>query len=234
MKDQYFGDINDYRKYGLLRDLAGISGLKLGVCWMRTNPDHRTDGELRQYLDFPSRWRHYDADLYDLLRRLVNPTIQRDLTHAESWGLLPGALYHRDSLVNDGGSREEYFRNAWLALEQSKLMFFDPDNGMEVKSAPYGTKRAAKYLFWREVEGAFNLRYSLVIYQHFRREARSPFIKKLADEFKKRLAVDVVFSFRTPHVVFFVIPHPEHASLFSGVCEAIEAKWFTQVRGYRH
>ena len=34
MKDQYFGDINDYRKYGLLRPIIASSG------WMLT-PDDR-------------------------------------------------------------------------------------------------------------------------------------------------------------------------------------------------
>ena len=31
MKDQYFGDINDYRKYGLLRALQAGSGLGLAT-----------------------------------------------------------------------------------------------------------------------------------------------------------------------------------------------------------
>jgi len=35
MKNQYFGDINDYRKYGLLRCFAE-AGLNIGVCWMLT------------------------------------------------------------------------------------------------------------------------------------------------------------------------------------------------------
>ena len=34
MKDQYFGDINDYRKYGLLRVITASSGLQLLVAWM--------------------------------------------------------------------------------------------------------------------------------------------------------------------------------------------------------
>jgi len=33
MKNQYFGDINDYRKYGLLRTLTG-GQIKTAVCWM--------------------------------------------------------------------------------------------------------------------------------------------------------------------------------------------------------
>ena len=34
MKNQYFGDINDYRKYGLLRILISGGGIKTIVCWV--------------------------------------------------------------------------------------------------------------------------------------------------------------------------------------------------------
>ena len=50
MKNQYYGDINDYRKYGLLRSLTRDTGLHLGVCWMLTSDDERSDGEKVGYL----------------------------------------------------------------------------------------------------------------------------------------------------------------------------------------
>jgi len=34
MKHQYFGDVSDYRKYGLLRGIQRHTNLRLGVCWM--------------------------------------------------------------------------------------------------------------------------------------------------------------------------------------------------------
>jgi hypothetical protein len=39
MKEQYVGDVNDYRKYALLRHFAIECGLRVGVCWMLTPPD---------------------------------------------------------------------------------------------------------------------------------------------------------------------------------------------------
>ena len=45
MKNQYVGDVNDYRKYGLIRALIGDQDIKVGVCWMLTAPDGRTDGD---------------------------------------------------------------------------------------------------------------------------------------------------------------------------------------------
>ena len=36
MKHQYVGDINDYRKYALLRALSAGGANRIGVCWMLT------------------------------------------------------------------------------------------------------------------------------------------------------------------------------------------------------
>jgi len=55
VKDQYFGDVNNYRKYGLLRALATAGSI--GVCWLLTPDDGGNDGRPRRYLDEPSKWR---------------------------------------------------------------------------------------------------------------------------------------------------------------------------------
>ncbi len=44
MKNQYFGDINDYRKYGLLRSVLAASRMSLFVAWMLTEDDGSSDG----------------------------------------------------------------------------------------------------------------------------------------------------------------------------------------------
>lgn len=36
MKNQYFGDVRDFFKYGVLRGLAPDGGESLAVCWMLT------------------------------------------------------------------------------------------------------------------------------------------------------------------------------------------------------
>ena len=74
MKNQYFGDVNDYRKYGLLRLLAGGGTLRIGVCWMLTPNDSGPDGKKTEYLDDRNRdeWQCYDHELYEFLRRKVH------------------------------------------------------------------------------------------------------------------------------------------------------------------
>jgi hypothetical protein len=44
VKDQYFGDVNDYLKYGILRELAKSAGT-LHVVWRLTPSDGSTDGK---------------------------------------------------------------------------------------------------------------------------------------------------------------------------------------------
>ncbi len=55
MKHQYFGDVNDYVKYGLLRCFAD-AGFCIGVCWMLTPDDQRSDGSKVNYLSQPEKW----------------------------------------------------------------------------------------------------------------------------------------------------------------------------------
>jgi hypothetical protein len=50
MKNQYFGDINDYRKYGLLRAWQAAGNGTLLVAWMLTPDDGSRDGGSRSYL----------------------------------------------------------------------------------------------------------------------------------------------------------------------------------------
>ena len=70
MKNQYFGDINDYRKYGLLRCFEEAK-LKVGVCWMLTQDVANSDGQETRYLQEPWRWRQYDPELFDFLDKCV-------------------------------------------------------------------------------------------------------------------------------------------------------------------
>jgi hypothetical protein len=63
MKDQYFGDINDYRKYGLLRAIIRTTGFRIMVAWMLTPDDQSTDGKFVSYLEHPDKWAHHDPVL---------------------------------------------------------------------------------------------------------------------------------------------------------------------------
>lgn len=234
MKNQYFGDVNDYRKYGLLRCLSEATNLPLGVCWLLTEPDSRPDGGFRQYLDDPPRWRRYDPELYDGLRRLLDPKVSREVRHADTWNLLPGARYFTPILRDDDAARSAYFAQGFQTLAAYPLLFFDPDNGVEVASVPFGRTWSSKYLYWSEIEEAYARGHSLVIYQHYKRLPRMQFVQALAAECARRLAAPMVDTFATPHVVFVLIARPEHAGRFAGAHARIASTWAGQIRPLAH
>lgn len=161
MKDQYFADINDYRKYGMLRLLAAESGLSLGVCWMLTPPDARTDGRFTAFWSDPQRWRRYDPALFDALCRCASTGIARRVTLAREWGILPGAIYFEEIVPDDVAGRQGFFDRAWKALRGCDLIVLDPHNGLQVSSVPYGRRNSSKYVYWSEVETGFVRGHSL-------------------------------------------------------------------------
>lgn len=234
MKHQYFGDVNDYRKYGLLRALSVASGLPIGVCWLLTAEDGRSDGEFRKYLTAPEKWRGHDEQLYDHLQRLLQPGISRSIQHAESWELLPRARYFTPVLEDGRPHREAYFDRAWGYLAEHPLIFFDPDNGLEPKNKLPGHKRSSKYLFWSEVEETYRLGHSLVIYQHFPRQERISFTERLAQEAVRRLSAPLVDTYTTAHVLFLVIGRPEHQTGLSRARALIQRNWRGQISPLSH
>lgn len=228
MKNQYFGDVNDYRKYGLLRTFSRTSGLSIGVCWLLTKDDKRTDGEFRNYLSAPHLWQHYDSELYNRLQRLLQPGVQRSVRYAREWKLIPQATYFEPSLVDKHTDRDAYFKAAWTALHGCDLIFLDPDNGIEVQSTRRATRGSAKYVYWLELQQAFSRGHSLLIYQHFPRKPRKRFVLSLVHRLAEELGA-LVTPFLTAHVVFFLVQQPRHeAALRAATAEAASA-WRGQI-----
>ena len=104
MKNPYFGDINDYRKYGLLRSVLAASRMSLFVAWMLTEDDGSSDGGRIDYLQEPERWSRFDPELFETLRKAVIEEGRRDVKVLEQSGLLSPAYYFREP-VPQGGRR---------------------------------------------------------------------------------------------------------------------------------
>jgi hypothetical protein len=229
MKNQYVADINDYRKYGLLRALSGGGKIRTGVCWMLTPNDDRTDGQFTRYLHSPEQWKQYDPSLFGCLVECIRDG-ERDVSRIESAGILLNAIFHCDLLSDSTQDRARYFADMHERLQNTDLIFFDPDNGIEIKSHPYGRKHSSKFLYWHELTQAYSAGKSVLVYQHFIREKRDNFVTRLSSEFCRRLAAPEILSFRTPHVVFFLVSQPEHALHFEQQAAVIAKKWREQVQ----
>ena len=213
MKNQYYGDINDYRKYGLLRAL--FRETPITVCWMLTPDDRGPDGKKIQYLERAKKWRQFDPDLFDHLHDHVAVQERRGVEDFERSDLLPHARYYSAITPDDGDARRSYFEDLFQISEGTELIFFDPDDCMEVKSRPYGRKDSSKYLYWHEVEQTWDRGYSLLIFQHFTREKRSTLMDRHTSEFRTRLDAKLFQLIVTSHVVFYLVLQPQHATLLA-------------------
>jgi hypothetical protein len=227
MKNQYFGDVNDYRKYGLLRTLQRIGGVRLGVCWMLTPDDGRTDGKFISYLSEPKRWRSYDPALFDFLATAVPNG--RNVNNLRGKDLMPDALFFEEIIPDNRHDRALAMSVSREMLRVCDLVFFDPDNGMEVVSCQAGQKHSSKYLLWSEVVDQYNAGSSVLVYQHFRREERRTFIVATAAKFQNRTGCVSVICFRTSHVAFFLLAQARHLDALLRSAAQVSQEWKGQI-----
>ena len=140
MQDNYVGDIGDYGKYGLLRNVT-VAGLRLAVNWYRVIPTRQgkqEDGKYISYLDKPEIYRHYDPELFDCLADIVHRQ-KRSIEEIEASGILT-ADFFSDALIR--ASRSRWHQEAMRTTTGVDVVFLDPDNGLE--TARMHQRRSAK------------------------------------------------------------------------------------------
>ncbi len=214
MKDQYVGDVNDFWKYAILRALAGAWPGRVRVCWMLTAPDNRADGRHVAYLDEPPRFRGVDPELFDGLEQLI-ASGQRSVHAVESMKLWPDARFHSSILPDELSARSAYFESLWEATGSEDLLFFDPDNGVEVPSVPKRRRGSARYVYWDEVDVALERAGAICIYQHFPRVAREPFVSSLLSRALQRAPGHHAFALFSTRVAYMVVCKDGHARTLS-------------------
>ena len=139
MRDSYVGDIGDFAKYGLLRSVG--EGRRLGIAWYLCAEPEKVgtgDGRHTGYLREPERWRHFDSDLFDTLKGLVEED-KRSVAEIQNSGILGDAEFVGDPVdcawVGDresGNGRRQWFERMLSRLSACDLVFADPDNGLYV------------------------------------------------------------------------------------------------------
>lgn len=229
MKNQYFGDINDYRKYSLLRALQSTGDGSMLVAWMLTPDDGGRDGGFRTYLEAPPIWANHDPDLFAGLADLLRLPSKPSVSLIETSGLLPRTRYHA-AVVPDGRlERDDWRKDLLRAASGVDLVFLDPDNGIEVPSKAVGRKGSSKYVTWEEIHALWRAGCSLLIYQHFRREERQAFTQRLVSELGRRTGACFMESFRTPHVLFLLAAQDRHAQRLGEVVPLLLERWNGQI-----
>jgi hypothetical protein len=208
MKNQYAGDINDYRKYGLIDVISKVFSKKILFVWMLTH-DENNDGNKIEYLNKPHKYRQYNEMLFDELKTIVaNRRKNNNLDNIiaiENSNFLKEYKFIDDFIEDDKESRTEYFEKVYKLVSKYDTIFFDPDNGIEIPSCKYGNQKSSKFIYWREIENIYNLNKNILIYQHFPRKNRESFSKDIVKQCKSKLKGSEVIPIMTKNVLFIFI-----------------------------
>ena len=243
VQDRYAGDVGDFGKFGLLRWLcrkdAHGEALNLGVLWYKFNEEDKNDGGHVRYLYNPTGQQKLlercDRDLYRKLRAVVDEC--RSIAKVEAEGVLPvGTVTHSDGLSFDGVqlAERDAERSTWLneglrKVKDADIVFFDPDNGMEVRSCSKRSKYAPKYVFCDDLVQCWKRGQSIVVYQHFGRSTAEAEAGRRYDSLVSRLkgVSPLVLRYRRGTArAFFVLAQPEHSNVLANRVESfLESPW---------
>lgn len=236
MKNQYFGDIGDYGKYGLLKFLAEHD-VKVAVNWYLTEDDGTNTGKFTEYLEKvkESSYSKYDAEIICILKEMLLPKPGvRDVEQFELKNAIPEAVYYHEMLrMREYSTREErkFHRDEWhsralVACDGAELVFLDPDNGLMEK--PNYTKTAEKYIFPCELAEYYKRGQDVAYYCHKGR--RKPDQWKGYKLYMKNCLPDAVLMGLTFHRgtqrSYIFICHPEQAERYQNLLRAfLTTEW---------
>ena len=230
MKNEYFGDINDFKKYGLIRQLSNFGELKTLICWMLTPPNDPTknEGLQTQYLNNPDKWEKYDKPLFKHLQKHKSHILgnqNRNVSLVEKGNILPKCKFFNDTIHDNGELRSRYFQKLLNISNDAGLIFFDPDIGLET-FVKRGNTRSSQYLYWSEVKAAYDKGLSILIYQH---RHRSKTVENMAEHMQvealKLFTPINIFIYKTPNVLFLLIARNKHRQSIVQANKNIEQTW---------
>jgi hypothetical protein len=84
-------------------------------------------------------------------------------------------------------------------------------------------------VYWLELQQAFSRGHSLLIYQHFPRKPRKPFVLYLVHRLREELGAFQVSCFLTAHMAFFLVQQPGHAAAFRAATAEVTSAWRGQI-----
>jgi hypothetical protein len=195
---------------------------------MLTPDDGRSDGRKIGYLSKPERWRSYDPPLFDTLSEAVRKN-KRLVHYIQNSALLPNTSFFNSLVPEDQRGRKRWLNRSLTTLGGLDLLFFDPDNGIEVKSTPCGKRGSSKFLFWDEIQIAWAQGSALLIFQHFCREGRDSFIARLASRLRELLLDSRIVAIATSSVVYFLVYSEYHDARIGLGLRTISNRWTDKV-----
>jgi hypothetical protein len=243
VQDRYFGDIGDFAKFGLLRNLfSSDSAIRLGVLWYRVPDEDNHDGRHIDYLkptpDFCRLYRTCDHSLYDVMGQLVWKG-SRSVALVQQHRLLPaGTLYHSEPLNYCNVPRQARIelRARWLAsaydtVADAGVVFIDPDNGLETALDRYSPK-GPKFVYYDDLISLAGANKSLIIYQHAcRKGCFDDQIRRRLAELRKHFGTDdgkygaLRFRRISPRAFLFVLAKAHRGEIQSQLRKFVNGPW---------
>lgn len=212
MKNQYAGDLHDYRKLGILRILANYYE-KIGVVWLLTDNDDRNDGKFRKYLNNERKYINFDEELYKSLREKYLCENGKILAKEDR------DIKQLESILNNLNENKFYFFDKEINDEKVDLIFFDPDNG-------FGDTK--KHLTWNLV-AKYKNKDLLIVHFFGRIGTHKEQVEIKTKEIKKRFENREVLSIKGGSVVYFYITNS--IEKFDELKHIIESKRIIELIG---
>jgi len=195
VRDEYVGDIGDFGKYILLKELSAHDGIRLGVNWyynMRPEGAHA-------YLSSSNKdeFRRLDRELFGQMQDVVHP-YKRTVRQIEQSGILPNAtLYYREPIPSSATKpairekeRMGWFEDSLKALAGADVVFLDPDNGIpyprqdnsniEVPRIGKGNRDAVRYAYADEIKTYYDRGKSVIVYSHRDMKPEHVYLNKIS------------------------------------------------------
>lgn len=233
MQNRYTGDIGDFGKLGLLRQLSK-SGFSIGVNWYLT-PDesHNGDGRHIGYLRNEA-FRVCDEQLWRMLGKIVDSG-KRQVRELECNDCLKAKFYSEilDFSNTEKAERQicrwEWHGRAKQLLQGCDIVFTDPDNGLIVPSAE-GTRKENKFVFPMELAEYYGAGSSVIYYQHKARRTDDFYIMQHRNfmdcgAFPSAKGLGLKFKTTSQRYYFFLM-QPQHADrIMDCVRRMMETEW---------
>jgi hypothetical protein len=162
MQNKYFGDLHDFYKFHFLKQVSMDNSLGIHWCLV-PDEDSKRDGEK----SLTDKEQKINPELYKLLINCrknkirdvhkIEQYFKQNMSHTVKYFTELHEYYYNDL---------EYEEHAIECLREQDLIFFDPDNGIEVAGTT--NKNKYKYISFRLIKKFWDMGKSLIIFQYER------------------------------------------------------------------
>ena len=225
MRNQFFGDVYDYIKYGLIRRLTNYGETPSALCWMMRPDEPNGEGKLDKYLN-RLETRRFDPPVFDILLASRDRGI-RNAEIIERSGLLPNTRFYSRLLTDDAADRKEYFREFRKEAKGRELICFDPDTGLQGDhTAALGEPDSSKYLMRTEANQMFKRGHSLLIFVHeMLVENEEGFIRRALHNLAEVKDATFLIAFLHTNVGFVLVPQADKIEAYTRIAKKTQDDW---------